>query len=234
MEFFAPKRTETAKTPSTQVETREVPVSDQNYRDALVLFDAVVKDLQNAAAGIEVVDNPTQEHAVEVIGEAKRYFKKIEAKRKELVGPHNDYVRSVNRFAKQFTESLRKIEADLKAKIGAHVRRQELERRKREAEMRRRQEEIERKLKADAKKAGVKMPDMPPPPVVNRKPETVRTENAVQSVRMEWTFSVENFAEVPRRYMMVDEKSIRSAIKAGIRDIPGLKIYEAPIVSVRT
>lgn len=41
-----------------------------------------------------------------------------------------------------------------------------------------------------------------------------------------WTFEVENLADVPRHYMTIDETAIREAIKSGIRDIPGLRIYQ--------
>jgi diketogulonate reductase-like aldo/keto reductase len=38
---------------------------------------------------------------------------------------------------------------------------------------------------------------------------------------------------VPREYLAVDDTAIKAAIKAGIRSIPGVEIYEEAEVRVR-
>jgi|WetSurMetagenome_2_1015567.scaffolds.fasta_scaffold398025_2 hypothetical protein len=42
----------------------------------------------------------------------------------------------------------------------------------------------------------------------------------------EWTFEVTSLEKVPSDYLEVNEHSIKLAIKNGLRDIPGLKIYK--------
>ena len=43
--------------------------------------------------------------------------------------------------------------------------------------------------------------------------------------RERWVFSVEDPAQVPREYLCPDEKAIRAAVAAGVREIAGVAIY---------
>jgi hypothetical protein len=53
-------------------------------------------------------------------------------------------------------------------------------------------------------------------------------------VRKSWTFEVVNLDQVPRDYMSLDTDVVREAIsKDEIRDIPGLRIYQAETLHVR-
>lgn len=56
-------------------------------------------------------------------------------------------------------------------------------------------------------------------------PKTVRTGFATVSVRDNWTFTIENESQIPREFLMADEKKIRASIKAGARKIPGVNIF---------
>ena len=38
---------------------------------------------------------------------------------------------------------------------------------------------------------------------------------------------------VPREYLVVDEKAIRAAVRAGVREIAGVRIYEDVEMAVR-
>lgn len=56
-------------------------------------------------------------------------------------------------------------------------------------------------------------------------------ENA--SVRMVWAFDIKDIAQIPSEYLVLNEKAVREAIKAGVREIPGLKIYQKPTVAIK-
>ena len=51
-------------------------------------------------------------------------------------------------------------------------------------------------------------------------------QHSTEGVRKVWTFEVENLANVPREYLMLDEKKVRQAIRSGERQIPGLTIFQ--------
>lgn len=51
-------------------------------------------------------------------------------------------------------------------------------------------------------------------------------QHSTEGVRNVWTFEVQNLANVPREYLMLDEKKVRQAIRSGERSISGLMIYQ--------
>ncbi len=48
-----------------------------------------------------------------------------------------------------------------------------------------------------------------------------------------WVWELENETLVPREYLCLDTKKIDEAIKQGVRNIPGLKIFEKEEISMR-
>ena len=66
--------------------------------------------------------------------------------------------------------------------------------------------------------------------------ETLRVRGALGSVATpskRWVFRVTNELLVPREFLMVDERLIRAAVKEGVREIPGVEVYEEDVISVR-
>jgi hypothetical protein len=58
------------------------------------------------------------------------------------------------------------------------------------------------------------------------KRQLAQASHSTDGVRMVWSFEVENISTVPRDYLMLDEQKVRNAIRAGIREIPGIKIFQ--------
>jgi len=48
-----------------------------------------------------------------------------------------------------------------------------------------------------------------------------------------WVWELENEQLIPREYLSLDEKKIESAIKNGVRNIPGIKVFEKEEISMR-
>jgi hypothetical protein len=189
------------------------PYSDQ--------IDQMVQLAQNHA----VTDEDTEKAAVSMGVQAKKLKGTIESKRKEVVKNPNEFVKSVNSFCKGFTDRLGSIETGLKGKISDYQYRIELERRKAEEEARKAQMELQRQMDEEAKKAGVEAPKLPDP-VIPEKSKSTRTEDGSASQRKEWTFEIEDEAKVPREYLVLDTQKVRTAVRMGVREIPGIKIYE--------
>jgi len=131
------------------------------FRDLVTGVDIMVA----RANGLVVDSDGGLKDATALGVDAKRIAKLIEAKRKEVIGPHSEFVSSVNNFCSGFTERLvlnaRKtnpssIEGVLKAKISTYQAKVELERRKREEEARRVAAELQDKLDAEAAEANRK------------------------------------------------------------------------------
>ena len=54
-----------------------------------------------------------------------------------------------------------------------------------------------------------------------------RTESGTLAYQVKnWKFEIVDADIVPRQYLTVDEKKIREAVDMGLRDLPGVNIYE--------
>lgn len=138
-------------------------------------------------------------------------------------------------------EEARKLEEEHRRKAEAEQRRLAEEQRKIEeakskadAEERERLEAEQRKLdeqKQAAKEAeaiSVQAPALP------KKETVVRTAHGAAHTRKVWKFEVESTDEIPREYLMADEKKIRAAVKNGVRNIPGVKIFQNTEMTIRS
>jgi len=64
--------------------------------------------------------------------------------------------------------------------------------------------------------------------------KTIYSDNGSVKVRKQWKFKVTDPNKVPKKYLIVDERLIRADIRAGIRNIDGVEIFEEEIMGVNT
>jgi hypothetical protein len=159
-------------------------------------------------------------------GKISQYQARVEMERRER-----------ERKAREEAEALqRKLDAEV---AEANRKAAEEARRKAEEEARARKasdaeiEAAKKKAEEEAAKIAVIAPTVVTP-VVQEAPKVTRTESGSASQRKVWTFEVQDPAQVPREYLMVDEKKIRDAVRMGVRDIPGVRIYEDSKTVFRT
>ena len=57
--------------------------------------------------------------------------------------------------------------------------------------------------------------------------------NEFANFKLIWSFEVSDLSKVPAEFLLIDTKKVNEAIKSGVRDIPGLNIFQKPIVSVK-
>jgi hypothetical protein len=62
---------------------------------------------------------------------------------------------------------------------------------------------------------------------------TVSAPVPMKGTTKRWVFEVQDATKVPREYLIVNEPSIRQAINGGIREIPGVRIYQDESISLR-
>ncbi len=54
-----------------------------------------------------------------------------------------------------------------------------------------------------------------------------------KGVQMKWTFEIIDPNQIPNGYWVIDEGAIKTAIASGLREIPGVRIYEEAITTFR-
>lgn len=201
-------------------------------RAILSPYRATALDMERMAANVAIKDSDSNALAVTIAGQIKKTAKKIEDARKAYVGPFNAHVKDVNALAAEIRSPLERAEKDLKKKLNAFAAQQELERRKAEEEARKRAQEEQEKLNREAAAAGVEAPTVPEI-VEPEESATVRTAEGTAYMQSRWTYELEDLGKVPAEFLMLDEKKVRAAIKAGVREIPGLKIFEQKSMAIR-
>lgn len=202
-------------------------------KDRLTAFQTVITAMVNEAQALEVVDDDSNRLAVARAAAAKKKWKEIEDTRKAILAPHAEFTASVNRLAKDCQVPLADVERILKTKISSYQTRIELERRKAEEAARIAAIELQKKIDAEAAANNVPAPQVVAP-VLPDVPKVTRTETGSASQVKTWTFDVVDPQAVPREYLIVDDRLIRQAVKNGIREIPGVKVYEKTETRIRT
>jgi len=193
----------------------------------------LIESLKNKATEQEVEDDSQEKEAITKIGQVKTLVSDLELHRKEVILKEDRFVRGINKSIKPFRDELNEIETILKSKTSDYGWKKELERRKKEEAERKAAAELQGKINKEAEKAKV-IPPPAPTPVLPAKP-VVRTESGTSShLRMEWKMTeMVDFAIVPDEYKILDERKVKMSIRAGVRNIEGLKIEEVPTTIIR-
>ena len=63
--------------------------------------------------------------------------------------------------------------------------------------------------------------------------EKVKTQDGSAHQQLDWLYEVEDLEKVDRSWLMLNDKGVKAAIKAGVRNIPGLRIYPKTKVIAR-
>jgi hypothetical protein len=203
---------------------------------AKIVFGNYIKevdDLVDKANDLTIETEEQNQLAVIMGTSAKKLAKTINQKRDEILKDPEDYVKGVRNFCRMFTEKLATIENGLKQKLTSYRIVQEQKRREAEQKAIAETERLNKKLAKDAEKKGIEAPQIMKP-VLPKEQKAIRTESGVASGRKTWTFELADLGKVPREYMTLDERKVNDAIKAGLRNIPGLRIYEKETTTFRT
>ncbi|TET23384.1 MAG: hypothetical protein E3J78_02315 [Candidatus Cloacimonadota bacterium] len=64
-----------------------------------------------------------------------------------------------------------------------------------------------------------------------KRPDTLKETDTTQT-RKVWKFEITDPTRVPREYMTINEAKIRNVVRSGIREIPGVRIYQEEIMVV--
>lgn len=226
----------------------------------LAQFDQLKADITiyvAPAKSIVVSDKETQSLAMTSAKDVISWKKKVEEKRKELIAPLLERQREINEYAKQLTEPLLGAETHLKRQLIEWDKKLEAER---QAELKRIQIEREQKEReareaaAKAKEEAEAMALFGPTSEATRaslvaeaeaerinthiakearKEEKAVMDNKVSGIRSVWKFEITDESLIPDDFWIVDEAAIGRAVRSGIREIKGVRIFEEKTMGVR-
>ncbi len=211
--------------------TKAVLIPETEAQEVQELTSGVVQ----AAESVVVNSGEGMNEASDILSWVAKAKKQVEDKRKFLVKPLNDHVKAINEMFKGYMAPLEQADAMLRKKVLTYRQEQERIRRAEEERLRKEAEAERKRLEKQAKKEGVAPPPPPPPvaPTMQEQAKTVHSDMGAVSAKMVWDFEIVDEDKVPRNFMIVNEKAIRAAVKAGVRNIPGVKVYQKEELAVR-
>jgi len=178
-----------------------------------------------AMANHHGVENQTEaDEANEILKKITHGLKLMEEKRKSFTAPLNQSLKEINETFKQMALPVNAAKTALSDRLMSW-RRQEQARIDEERAKAVREEERRRKIQeAHAAKGHVVKEDITP--VAKPIPFSV---NDTTKTRLTWTYEIEDDTKIPRDYLTVNGPAITQAVRAGVRDIPGVKIFQKEI-----
>jgi hypothetical protein len=155
--------------------------------------------------------------------------KAMDEKRKDYLKPFQDHIKETNAAFLTLMDPIEIADKITRSKILAFQAEQEC--------IRREQEEINRlRMEAAQKEAalngGVISESVNLVEVSPEAPKRVSTGMGTVGQRMIRKWEVIDMAQVPEEYKIIDSARVTKVVKAGIPSIPGIRIYDEPILTV--
>jgi len=229
-------------------QAQAVVITDETSQTTAVEMAGQVKRLGKAieAARKEFV-GPPNDYVKQVNGLAGSVTTRLDSIERGLKAKMGEYAFRVEQERRKAEAAARQAAIEAQRKIDEEARLAREAAEKEAAEARARAEEAAKAGDADAArlaeiakaeeaKAQV-VAEMPTvqveAPVIPKASGPVRTAAGTASNKKVWKFEITDAQAVPREYLVVDEKAIREAVKAGVRTIPGVNIFETTDIAIR-
>lgn len=161
-----------------------------------------------------------------------RSLKQIESKRLEFTKPLNAFLGQINAYFKAAAEPFAEANSLNRSKIRVYD--AEVERRRQEAARIEAEKLALARREAELNNGEITI-DLSPVPVPTPVPTRVfASTGGSMSPRKEPRWELEDLTLVPDEYLTLDTVKIGKVVRAGVRQIPGIRIWEESNVVVRT
>lgn len=192
----------------------------------LAQYKPQLAELEKQAKKLEVKDSDTFQVAIDGAGTAKGLIKAINGRKEAITGPYRKFVNQVNTAASFFIDPLKRVAAEFSRKSGDYQYQLELAEAKQKKLIEEESIKLQEKLNKQAAKDNVPAPKVAE--VTLPKGETVihTAGGHSQHLRKQWMGEIEDPEKVPHEYCIPDQKLINQAVRMGVREIPGVKIFE--------
>lgn len=170
---------------------------------------------------INILNMPDAEKVSGFVSGIHALIKDREAQRLEFTKPLNQSLRAINATFKKLNEPLVELKKELNAKLTAWQL-SERERVRKEQERIAKEEARRNKIQEAHKKKGHEVSA----PIVLAQPADAVTNVGSTFLRKTWTWSIDDIYRVPDTYLILDTVAVNKAVRAGIRKIDGIDIYQ--------
>lgn len=213
----------------TNLNTALVKVRPEADEGVIALHEQSLK-LEQYATALVITNDGDIKNATNDLSIISGLKKAIEEKRKEYTQPINDHLKAVNEAFKALVEPLTQADKITRTKILNYRAEQERQRQEAEDIDRLKREAAERE--AALKGTLVEKIEIVPAPAPS--PDRYRTDMGTLGKAVIWKFEVIDFSLLPDRFKMENATLIGKVVRAGEREIPGVKIWPEETLKVTT
>lgn len=207
-----------------------------------------IETIKVKVSEIQVISDESKSTGIDILSDIKKNMKTVEEKRKEYKQQYLDKCRDIDELAKKFSIPLndmynslnkklidyhteqKKIEVEAERKRQQEFEKKEAEKKEREAKIQAEIDAVEdnkEKLKLQHKlERSASKETMLPVESDNQVESKTKTDKATMSYTSVWKFKVDDKAKVPMEYLIPDEVKIGKMVRAGLRELPGVTIWE--------
>jgi len=181
--------------------------------------------IMQQAKDMLIQDDVSQGEAVQFLTQIAMAKKDVDAQRRFFTDPMNNHVKTINGLFKGYSGPLDESDQVVRRKLTEyHIEQKRIAREAQEAAI----------AEAEAESADADGMIIESVIQVEQPEKTVRVASGSATMRDVWTYEIVDPAQVPEEYKIIDEKRIAAVVKAGVRNIPGVKIFQKQEVTVRT
>jgi hypothetical protein len=193
----------------------------------LATVEAEINDIEFNIDGFTVAGESELMKATEWLSVLVNHRKRVESERTYMKAPVLEQCKRIDNFFNRVKDKIQGIENVLRQKVGKYVMAKQEEQRKQEEERQKvMQEELRRAKEEKREVENIELP------AVVEAPTYIRTDLGKAVTKKIWKFEITDEKDVPKKYLSVDEKKIRQAVKDGVREIKGVRIYEDIVLAV--
>jgi hypothetical protein len=201
--------------------------------------ESQVRTIADAARELQITDEETNAQALDLLSQARKGVKRIDALKKRWLDPLNKQVKLIRADFDALAAPAKEADGILATKTSAYRIKVNEAARKEQERLRLLAEKRQERAAQRAEEKGVEPPPVIPiAPTVAPPAKSVQTEGGARiTYRKQTHFEVTDPAQVPDAYKTIDEKKIGAAVRAGIASaenpIPGVRIWTTEEAVVR-
>jgi len=179
------------------------------------------------ASLLKVTDEQSHVTAGQMLVQLKTWRQQVEEKRSFLTKPIKEHVKRIEAMFKPTLEKLEQADVAIRQKVLSY--RAEAEKAKVAATVELMEKAEAAQTAGDSQLAlalATEATELSTP-----QKTTLLDDGAVQAKKV-WDFEVVEHSAIPQEYFTLDEKKIRSSIRSGVRDIPGIRVFQKDQLAV--
>ena len=214
---------------ATTAENVELQVIEQDERVQELTQGSL--ELIERAEGIEIVNDETDLDAAEFLAQVKTARKRVDELRHWFTDPLETHKKNIIARFKSTDAPLEQAQKIVGGKHLAYQRVQQEAARKEQERLRKLAEAKQARQAQRAEDKGLEAPPVViPMPTIQAPPKTIHTASGSVTTRTVWRHEVLDMAALPDEYKIADEVKLGKVVRAGVREIPGVRIYEEMVV----